>query len=311
MKFLRTRTLILLIIGTSIHAFGQKKDIRVKHIRNKDRSVDFFYEKDVPGSYMITVNFTRLENAFYNAKPILVQANSGKLFTLKPTYPDKGIPVGYRYSWIRGKLNPKIDRSFEYLLPFRKGATINAEELTNLGQQYFGSERPKDWKAYRFYESSSDTVLAIRKGIVVEIVNQFVLKSEVSYTSQKNRIVVEHEDGTYASYEGFAKEVALVKLGEKVYPHTPLGVLKSSESGNTGKLYLKVYFLIDAEYDRKAKETLATRKSRTQYIAPVFYTTEGNITIESYQGYTVDSNEKILTKELSRREKKRFKKRSK
>lgn len=293
------------ILFFSSNISGQNKTIEITYKVNSDRSVDFFYSKKEPGSYTISLSFTKLENAFNSHYSNIVKGKSGKLFTLKPINKAKGISFSYKFSFIRGALNPKVDSLFVYRLPFKSDTALKVYEMNFLGTTYFGSELPKNWKAYQFI-SSADTVFAVRKGIVLDVKNKYDFDSISYYTSKKNTILIEHKDGTVASYEGFAKNKLLVKKGDIVYPQTPLGALTESNSKNKNKLAFKLYFLIDASKSRK-DESLANQKNRFQFISPLFLTDVGIVTLIPSKTYKVTITDDLISKEFTRKERKRFK----
>lgn len=301
--FLGLNFFFILFFSTNI--FGQSKNIEITYKVNSDRSVDFYYSKKEPGSYTISLSFTRLENAFNSHYNNIVKGSSGKLISLKPINKEKGIAFSYKFSFIRGVLNPKVDSSFVYRLPFKRDTALKVYEMNFLGTTYFGSELPKNWKAYQFI-TSADTVYAARKGIVIDVKNKYDFDSISYYTSKKNTILIEHKDGTVASYEGFAKNKLLVKEGDIVYPQTPLGTLTESNSKNKNKLAFKLYFLIDASKNRK-DESLLNQKSRFQFITPIFLTDVGIATLIPSKTYKVKITNDLTFKEFTRKERKRFK----
>src|SRR5690606_7454360 len=111
---------------------------------------------------------------------------------------------------------------FSYLLPYPEGTPVQVAETTFLGSIYFGEETPDDWNSYRYYTKEQTKITAMRKGVVVAIVDEHDTPEigGVSYTSLVNSITIEHEDGTMAHYRGFKKGSFEVKIGETVYPTT-------------------------------------------------------------------------------------------
>lgn len=307
------KLLIFLLILTLQTTVAQKRAIEVSYKRNPDKSIDFSYKKTKPGSYSLSIHFTKLENAFYNSSVLHIKSQSGHLFKLRPINKDEHIIFSYKSSYIRGITNPKVDHSFEYILPFSKGQSITINKASNVGEKYFGNKKPKNWESYIVAGKVQDSVFAMRKGIVVNIVNEHVFDTVYnrSFTTKTNSIRIEHKDGTYAIYKNLKKDSFLVKLGQTVYPRTKLGIMeKSIKNKENYRLSFSIYFLSLDKFDniQKEKRTLTNRKSYHEYIAPHFVTSDGVTTLEHKGKYSVDFDEEVLFKEFTKKEKKKYKK---
>lgn len=289
--------------------YSQQKKIEIKYERKKDNSIVFSYKKNVPGSYYLTVKFPRLENSFsrktYNK---VIKFAAGTLFTLKPRDREKGIAFSYNFKYILGNPNPKINAKISYALPFKKGKSVRIIEATNLGEKYFGSNKPIDWKSFIISSKEPEVIYSMRRGIVVEIVNEYQNDTEFnnSFTSKKNSIKVEHNDGSYALYSGFDKNEIFVKLGQEIYPHTTLGKLSKFDE-STYRLNFNVFHYLKNLLDDK-KTTLKNRVHKTKYLNPTFYVDNTTKKIEQGKEYTVSFNEEIKLQEFSKREKRKYKK---
>lgn len=268
--------------------------------RNDDKSVDFFYNKTKPGTYTVVVTFRSLENAYYTPEKYLVTNFDGPLFTLKPTDPNKGISYSYSYRYIQGTFKPKgVDTSFVYLLPFEKEKIIQAAEHSNLGEVYLKQARPKGWKAYQFRGEALDSVYAARKGIVINVRDEFEQDTTAIFTSKTNQVVVEHPDGSVAVYKGFKKKGIVVKEGENIFPHTFLGVLGNELVTHKKYLSFMVYYLSDLGFEEN-------KRPETTFITPRFLTASGSIILTNRQKYTAAVSDEIITKEMTRREGKKI-----
>jgi hypothetical protein len=303
-------TTILFVFSSSI--FAQTPPVYIDFVRNEDNSVSFNYKKNKFGTYKISVKFQNLDNTYSSDYEGFVSGISGFLFKLNSINPQRGISFNMKYDMILGKPNPKIDTSFAYVLPFGKGSKINMNELTHFGEYYFANVRPKNWKAFHFTTDTSMAVLAVRKGQVVEITDKFdlIATPDQQYNSAANSILIEHEDGTLAYYNGIQKGSFKVKEGEQVYPHTPLGQLEHNNGHKNYALNFTLFFLNDEDY-RKLKDksqTLFTHKSFYEYMNPYFITSDGKQKLEGNKQYVSEINNEIITKELTKRELKKYKK---
>lgn len=298
----------ILCIGFNLIGFSQKESIIIKTQKNKDKSVDFYYEKSVPGSYFLIIKFTALENSAMNTFRDVVKHDSGHLFTLRPEHEGKSIKYSYRTSGFRGVPNPKLDSLFTYALPFKKGKHIIIHENNNVGEKYFDDKSPKNWKSYGISRKKADTVTNMRKGIVVKITNKFDTDTLVkkSYTTKMNSILIEHPDGTFANYKGFKKGSVFVKLGQKVHPHTELGILDAFN--DSYRLYFSVYYLMMEGLNSKGKNTVTNRKRQHAYVTPYFYTDNGSVKLEDNKKYEIVFDEEVFLKEFTKKELKKYKK---
>lgn len=299
-----------MVLGTFASVLqAQKKSIEVSYEKNDDNSVDFYFKKNVPGSYHLTIKFSELSNSLSIGFKGVVKNSSGHLFSIEPTNSKKRIGFAYKISRVRGTPNPKVDSLFAYALPFKNGKKMGLIEYNNVGQKYFNNEVPKNWKSYGSFRINPDTVYAMRKGIVVSLLNKYDSNTEFdkSYSSKQNRLLIEHDDGTYAEYKGFKRNSFFVKLGQTVYPKTKLGILDKFNDAKFGhRLTFSIHYLVDTK--PLGKQTITNRKSRHEYITPYFQTSEGVKKLTHKSFYHVLVNDEIVTKEMTRKEIKQFKK---
>lgn len=302
------RKFILIITFLILQVTYSQNSIEVTYKRNDNNTVQFFYKKNVPGSYYLTIDFTILENSNdYQIFERVIKNKSGYLFTLKPINEKKGISFSYGIKYSFGNPKPKINNNTTYLLPFKRNKNVKIIEASNLGEKYFGSEKPIDWKSFIIFSKEPDTVYSMRKGKVVRLIKKYDKDVEFNkiYTSKRNIVLIEHEDGTFATYKGFNKNQIFVKLGQDVYPHTPLGILEKFNKNNH-RLDFNIFHYLPDLID-KEKSTLKNRISKIKYINPNFFVDNENKKINSGEFHIVSFKEEIKLKEFSRKEKKKYK----
>ena len=301
------KKLLLLLLFIPLVSFGQRDIIEVDYVINNDKSVSFNYKKNRPGSYFLILEFNSLNNTRANTFKRVINSPSGSLTKLKPTNPDEGIGFRYSVKYYKGNLNSKIQYDYPYILPFDKGKTNFANELYSLENTYLKKDLPKNWKSYSFEFENSEIIRAIRKGIVVEVINKFKSKSDkvYSYYSEKNSIEIEHKDGSIASYKGFGDNQINVKIGQLVFPQTKLGELAKYDSREKYRLYLSLYSfkIIEGKSLNKIKSSYI----EINYITPKFYIKGEIKELKNRDRFEVDYNEDVLFKEMKRREIKRYK----
>lgn len=298
-------TIPILIFLINLPLLAQ--EVKIITERKDDNSVEFSYTKEIPGSYFLELKFENLENTFQNTSVKKVIAHtSGYLFTLKPADKSRRIRFSYKYHYVMGVPNPKVNTQIVYALPFKTGKKIKIYEANSIEEKYFNQEHREDWKVYSVQTMQPDTVCAMRKGMVVRIENDYSHESKenISFTSKTNRVWVEHEDGTYALYDGFDKDKIFVKLGQQVYPQSSLGVLDKFND----KYRLTFYVYQYTQNLMEIRQSLKEKYNRIIYITPKFFLDNKTKEITPKEVYTVKFNEDLKIQEFTRREKIKFKK---
>lgn len=307
MKKILYLIIFLILIGTRNSVLSQVQNITIKYERSPDNSVDILYEKKLPGSYYVKLELLNLENCYSSGFEGVVCNSSGSLVKLKPINNQQCITFSCKSFSIMGVPNPRVDSLFIYTLPFRERKKVRVIEASNLEEEYFGSERPANWKSYIVFTQTPDTVCSMRKGIVVKVTDEYDADTTIvkSFTSKRNSVVIEHADGTYASYAGFKKDAIFVELGQTVYPYTQLGIMELFNKGSY-KLSFCVYYLSDYNFEYKENQTLKDKKSQLEYLTPYFITQNGIRKVEPGKEYTTTYNEAVSLQELTRGEKKKY-----
>ncbi|MDW8848672.1 hypothetical protein SD960_01110 [Flavobacterium sp. MMLR14_040] len=294
---MNNKILYLLIVSffllTNSNLLAQSQNISILSIENSDKSVDLFYEKKNPGSYTLNIEFSNLSNCNVSTYEKVICDNSGFIMKLEPVDKNQNITYSIQYIATLGAVNPKIDNLFKYVLPFKNGKKIKIFEAEYAGQKYFGLERFPDWKSYAVATNKPDTICSMRKGIVVLIDNQYNDNSvlDAQFTSRRNQVVIEHEDGTFAMYKGFKKDGIFVQLGQTVNAQTELGIIEKYNKKEY-RLDFDVYYL-SQNLNSQIEQSPLRAKNTYQYFPPVFYTQEGRKRLESGKEYTVFQNENI------------------
>ena len=302
------KKLILLLILIPLFSFSQN-DLEINYVENRDNSVSFNYKKRIPGTYFLTLDFKNLRNTrAKNRQSKKITNNIGSLFNLRPNNDDEQIGFNYSYSYYKGNINSQVELNYPYIFPFKKDETIIPNELYEIENKYFNSKLPKGWKSYSFSFDEAQMVKSVRKGIVIEIKNNFVIDTlkKTDYYSDQNSIIIEHKDGTVATYKGFDKNKIKVYLGQTVYPQSNLGELARFDSRNLYRLYLSIFFYKTVK-GKSLNNISSSNDYEIYYLTPKFFQNNNVIEIKSANKYKVDFNEKSLFKEMRKREIKKWK----
>ena len=299
----------LLFTFACLPSIAQNKVLDLEARRVADNCVDIMYRKELPGSFCVGIHFTHLDNTNYpNGSSFTVNNPRGTLLTLRPSNKDAGIGYHFEYRFIRGALNPKIKQNIIYLLPFSPGIKVKAIEAGFADEKYFGAQKPADWINYTFYSQNQDTVKACRKGLVVEVVEEFndEISGVVEYTSKKNYLLLEHEDGTIMRYMGFKKNSIFVQPGDEVLPGSALGI-SAAANNNYYMVNLLLYYLKSANFEILQNATFANNQNLYKTLSPQFLFNDMTENPENGAEYISASTEEIITKEMSKKELKKYK----
>ena len=288
------------------HLYSQNQILLTSQV-NKDNSVEIRYNKTMPGNYFVYLNFKQYDNTYPPKTRFVADSYKGFLCELTPLDKNRSITYSYSYIYYRGIPNAKIEPDFVYLLPFKDNTSFEARFLNNIDALYFNKQEPKNWKSFQFNCNKADTICSARKGIVIDVVDIYSIDTTktYSYSSQRNYVMIEHKDGTFAKYEGLDGKNIFVKQGDIVLPNQPLGKLIQYDKSGTYQLRFTVDYLIE---NPSEKENTNQRFSYA-YIDPFFQSTEGVVKLASHKSYTTKVSEDLILKELSKKEiKKREKK---
>lgn len=149
------------------------------------------------------------------------------------------------YEWTLGSKDAQHDDYYVYKLPYKTGTSQMVSQGFNGKFTHFG----KSQYAVDFNLKEGTEVYAAREGVVV------ITKSDSNrggadkaYEKDANHIIIEHSDGTLASYAHLRQNGIIVKVGQKIQRGQLIGY-----SGKTGyaqgpHLHFIVYKAIDGTH---------------------------------------------------------------
>lgn len=294
-------------VQSQSRSYSQIEDLEfeITYKRKKDNSIDFNFKKYLYGSFYVSIKFNKLENAKQYICHKSIRGGQGRIFNLRAIESLKRITFSYSYRYVRGKYTSRLNKEFVYLLPYKSNTEVDVKTLGNLDEM-MGDEAPDSWKAFQFSTEESEPILAARRGLVVEVVDKHKADSTKDYTFNRsvNKVLIEHKDGTLASYTGFKNGSIKVKEGQYVYPQEELGYSGKFDSGEGYKLQFCIYYL-NANKIRKQK-TLKTIPNMYAYLHPHFHWKGGEAIILPRNDYVAEATEELIMQEFSRREKKKY-----
>lgn len=301
------RIIIFILLFITQQGLFPQNTITLSSQRNTDNSYNINYLKSTPGSCYLILNFTNYENTLSPQRKFIIKNSSGLLMKLSPINRNEPVRYSYTYLYKRGIPNPKVDTSFVYLLPFKNNSILEVRYLSNLGAKYFDKVKPETWKSFQFISNKPDTVCSARKGVVVNVIDNYELDTThvYSFSSKRNLITIEHSDGTFAKYQGLNGDNVFVKEGDVVLPNQPLGTLIRYDK--TEKYQLR--FFIDYLTEKSTEGSTENKNLLYEYLDPYFLTSEGVLRLKPRKKITTIITEKEIIKELNKKEmKKRLKK---
>jgi murein DD-endopeptidase MepM/ murein hydrolase activator NlpD len=192
-----------------------------------------------PVSILIDFKLTNLRLEGTKNRPYLVNAKTNRYLISKLLIVQKAKPHKFSYNYIANVgdvSNNYYDKNFEYSLPY---ASTNSFKVS---QGYNGSLSHQNQNALDFTMPIGTEVMAIRDGIVIEVVEENSKNcGNESCKKFNNYIIVYHKDGTFSEYTHLKKNGSKVKVGDKVTQGQLIGY-----SGNVGwstgpHLHLVVY----------------------------------------------------------------------
>lgn len=226
-------------------------------------------------------------------------ADRGTLFTLYPADRNKEMLCSFSFSYKVGTIKPKVDNSIIYLLPFKENKKVTIYE----GKRF--DVKPDVWKRYMVYSDTKDTIYAMRKGVVVDI-RKFAVNDNENITGQsgvkyRTEVIIEHADGTLASYSGLDEASLFVSLNQTINPHARIGVVDTfGNAGQNQNFSFNIYYFYDEETeDYAGKKTRIIEKS----VMPKFLTTSGKVKLLGKSDYKGLCNAEVMSQELNIEEK--------
>lgn len=192
-----------------------------------------------------------LKSSIGNNKIIVLPANTKRIEISKHTTIKKGkygFSSSYTFNYGDHYQND-YDEDFEYYLPFQN------TEAYKVDQGYNGSFSHQNENAIDFTMPVGTKIVAARGGIVIKVVDINYRRCEKKECEKfNNKIIIYHNDGTFAEYTHIKKKGAKVKAGDVIQRGQLI-----AESGNVGystgpHLHFVVFF-----QKLKERKTLKTK----------------------------------------------------
>lgn len=231
--------------------------------------------------YEFELTFSELSNLspMISTHKTILEPGSNRLFALKILDKQSSPNYQYSYTYRIGSRKQKVEKGFQYLIPLADGKKVEyvTEETDNKKTvliSYFNIKR-------------GDTIFAARRGYVTAIPDP---KIELDRIKEESSLEIRHYDGTVAVYSGIDPSQVIAKIGRAVYPGQPLGLTTNNV------FHLSVYEFLGEGRIRSFKFLYANQSPDQMKTA------------QDIRGETVLHPIEIITREMTKRELKKYKK---
>lgn len=298
-------TFMLALACTGVQA--QSGPIKTSTERNTDNSISIFGENQSPVTYSVILNFTMLTgytSSVSQGTLIKLPPGRSQLARLTPERNAGSMAYSYGFRTLVGEpFRKKPESTIQYLLPATAGKKLTTFPVNSIAQR-LGQDTSNDFHAIGFKYGLGDTICAARAGTVFQVSDEVKEgeKIEQTYKSNRNRMSIEHRDGTLGYYSMLAPVQLLVGVGEQVIPGQPIAVF--NREAEKYSLIFSVTYL-----DEKKASSPDNLSSNTHYystLTTVFHTVETDGQAFSYGQYTAEFPPALVAKELTKREKKKL-----
>jgi hypothetical protein len=304
------RILLITPLFLAFFVCQAQQTISTSSERNADNSISIYAENPTFCNYTLKLFFPTLTGyiSSISGNPGLVTVGSGRSQICKLT-PDKSMggmgssSYSYQTRFFEGISFRKAPSEFgHYILPTTAGNEIVSSEVQNL-KVTLGQKPDDNFYSIGFNYKMGDTICATRTGYVYTI-NDNNKKGESKqslYTASRNKISIQHKDGTLGFYNILSPIQSLVENGDFVIAGQPIAIFNQQSD--------KYTVLFSVNY-------LDENKLRNENAAALVYS---NLPLHFYLGEnekeaSLDINKhyvslhstEVITQELSKKEKKKL-----
>ena len=202
-----------------------------KEIKNDSVYIDFINPLYAPVTFTISENDS-LKGVYITAPEIILKAKDTAqnivIIPLSLIIDTTSINLNH-YIKTKGTLGePDIspDYNYTYALPYPKGKSYKI--MQSFGGKFSHTMEHSKY-AIDFTMPVGDTITAARDGLVVLTIDHFKEHGGRDFMNKANKIVIMHDDGTFAHYDHLDYQGVLVQNGDRVEKGKPIGI-----SGFTG-----------------------------------------------------------------------------
>jgi hypothetical protein len=256
-------------------------------------------------NYTLKINFNSLIGYISNvSNPHITNVNVGR-YQITKLVKDKNAGsriINYGYTYYAGKAYRKTPVSYiHYVLPITEGKTTKVTKVESISD-LLGQKSDNQFYTQGFTYNLGDTICATRAGSVYNINDQLKQGEgrDTIFTDSRNKIHIQHKDGTLGFYSILSPIKSLVQNGDFVIPGQPIAIF--NKSANKYTMLFSVYYLDE--------EKIRADVPKDVYNAlPIsYYLNENALSTKLVENQKYDSKitPAIISEELNKREKKKY-----
>jgi len=245
--------------------------------------------------YFVVMDFKGLVGTCSDTPGSVHRVDSGEeqLCTVKPNQGSTPF-TSYSYRYFTSDPSAKIDQEYPYLIPVKNGTSTEVFHVTNIST-VIGKKAPATWFCMGFDTNPGDTIYASRGGIVVENKTSIEEKNrDFWYSRDYNYVIILHDDGTVARYSQLENDQVFPKIGDRIIPSQPIGIVFPGNSQNRSHFYFLVYH----ENLKTNEPDFALTKFCVSSVTPEILLPDNK--------YVAKHFPEVITKEMSRKRKKKY-----
>jgi hypothetical protein len=287
----------------SLSTEAQNNLIKIETENNSDGSINIYALSYAIGTYTIKVDFNITGFIANFSTPFFTTIKQGRsqIYKLVPEKNAGNRYLSFSYSYFAGTSYRKSPENYlHYVLPIMPGKTSTVTPVTHI--KTLLEQKVDKFDAQGFTYALGDTICAARAGVVFNV-NDQLKQGEgktITYADNRNKIHIQHKDGTVAHYTILAPMQSLVENGDIVIPGQPIAVF--NKPAEKYQVLFSVLYLDDIK--------LKTEKPIDVYqTLPVHYYLNSNAvstTLTIGQRYQAEKSIEVITKELSKKELKKL-----
>jgi len=271
------------------------QNIEVKSEYDDKGVIKFTASNHSKRPYFVILNFENLVGTCSDMPGDVHRVDPGviQLCTVKPNQGNSPFS-SYSYRYFTSDPSAKIDPEYPYLIPVKNGTSTEVFQVSNISS-IMNKKAPATWYCMGFNTNPGDTIYASRGGIVVETKSSTEEKNrDFWYSSDYNYVILLHDDGTVGVYSQLENNQVFPKIGDRIIPSQPIGIVFPGNSKNRSHVYFLVYH-----------ENLKTNESDFAHTKFCASSVKPEILLPDNK-YVAHHFPEVITKEMSRRMKKKY-----
>lgn len=289
----------ILFFLASLSTQAQNNLIQLKSENNADGSVTVYATSYASGTYTLKVDFniTGFNTIINNPYITSIQQGRSQICKFVPDKTTGYKYLSFKYNYFPGTTSRKAPTNYPYyVLPIMPGKSSMAIPVSHFKALF--QQPTEQHYAQGFTYALGDTICAARAGVVYNV-NDQLKQGEgktVAYSDNRNRIFIQHKDGTVAHYTILAPMLSLVENGDFVIPGQPIAVF--NKPAEKFHVLFSVYYLDN----NKLMEEQPTDVYQSLPIQFYLNNNALSTTLNIGQRYQTENSLEIITKELNKKE---------